>query len=593
MSTLSPQDPTDGAVRLAPLVLRVAAMAVDLVLVTAVLIVAIVFEALTGIDSPLFLVVVYAVAFISYTGSSVWLTGQTPGKALCNLTIRRCDGHTRTRNPRELAWSFGRQSVGYLVADVFGVGLLLAVVHPRRRCLHDLAFTSEVVIYSMDDRLLSSPEARLREFEGRVKAALAEVDKRYAWAFFLIRWVAKLVLRPAVVLIILRPLFTKTVAHFSSGAPTNIGTPGSTALSAKASTALWLTTSAVTVVIGAQVLTPAAPTAAPFVVAEASAQGSRRGLSIARDESGAVHVAWSQDRKLVVRSRIHGKWSPAITVGGDGGWLVSELTGATCARWSGPNASTSFVVFESCWHNHSWSAPAVIAPADGRGDSVTDYSVARTPDGRAHIAWLNRLVDRRGGIGAEVLCLPCLGGVQLYADRDGRVHFFFNRNADYWEHRVSVDGGTTFMEPTRMGKLPDGTDLGLWGVHSAPDGSIVTLLGRSGILAEDSGLWIRRWTIEGGWDPAIPIFHGGRTDRLAGDVGIDDQGRAIIAWSSLDGVLTMSQQAKANGPFQQPVALDAARGQLVADVHIAVGNRDIDVVWLSANGQITDAPISS
>jgi uncharacterized RDD family membrane protein YckC len=77
---------------------------------------------------------------VAYHTLTVWLTGQTVGKALFGLQLVRGDA-----NP-SLPWSLGRASVGYFGCTLFGLGLLPAFRDGRHRHLADRVFSSEVVV---------------------------------------------------------------------------------------------------------------------------------------------------------------------------------------------------------------------------------------------------------------------------------------------------------------------------------------------------------------------------------------------------------------------------------------------------------------
>jgi len=256
--------------RLAPLPLRLLAFAVDLACVVAVLVAPILFGTLAGVRSLWLLGLVLTVGLITYLTVSVWLTGgQTIGKAMCSLTVRRIDGTAPARTWVGLAWSLGRHSAGYLLVDVFGLGVLAALAPPRR-CLHDYAFASEVVIRPTDgDQRLGSPLARLRDFDERLKTVLEKTSKQYAWLVRLWNWLTKLVLYPAMAIIVvagknpeswlgrvwawMQRRIVRLVAQARS--PAGPAKP----LSAQARAGLWAVTAPVAVVIGfvaVQVLSP-------------------------------------------------------------------------------------------------------------------------------------------------------------------------------------------------------------------------------------------------------------------------------------------------------------------------------------------------
>ena len=201
-------------------------------------------------------------AFACFHGLSVWLTGgQTIGKALYGLTERRIEGNAGAP-PSEtlggLAWAIGRHSVGYLVIDIFGVGTLAMFVSRRRRCVHDLAFGSEVVSYEPGRSTgQDSPEARLRAFQASLKLGLQRSQQRFGWAFELIAFAAKVIIFVTAVVFAVakwvgpaaaavRPITTARVADM----------PAPAHLSTKAVAALTATTSIATVGVTVPLIPP-------------------------------------------------------------------------------------------------------------------------------------------------------------------------------------------------------------------------------------------------------------------------------------------------------------------------------------------------
>jgi hypothetical protein len=117
---------------------------------------------------------------LAYHTALVWLTGQTIGKAVANLAVRRVDGRTYMRTPRGLLWALGRASVGYLLVDVLGLGILVAL--PRRnvarRCLHDWVFGSQVVLRGELEWALPKMRRRLSEFARSREDASKQVAEK-------------------------------------------------------------------------------------------------------------------------------------------------------------------------------------------------------------------------------------------------------------------------------------------------------------------------------------------------------------------------------------------------------------------------------
>ena len=83
----------------------------------------------------------FAIAlFIAYHASCLWLTRRSAGKAIAGLRVRRRSHGT------ELGWALGRPTLGYLVVDLLGLGVLPALLDGRHRCLHDRVFGTEVIL---------------------------------------------------------------------------------------------------------------------------------------------------------------------------------------------------------------------------------------------------------------------------------------------------------------------------------------------------------------------------------------------------------------------------------------------------------------
>jgi uncharacterized RDD family membrane protein YckC len=133
-------------VSLPPHPLRLAAFLIDLALVAAVAAVA---TALTW--SLAEFIVVLVVVWVIYQTGMVWLTGGlTVGKSVCSLSVRHIDGSAPDRTWAGFGWAFGRASAGYLIVDMLGLGVLVALRNSRRRCVHDYVFASEVVLHPAD-----------------------------------------------------------------------------------------------------------------------------------------------------------------------------------------------------------------------------------------------------------------------------------------------------------------------------------------------------------------------------------------------------------------------------------------------------------
>jgi uncharacterized RDD family membrane protein YckC len=164
-------------VLLPPHPLRLAAFLIDLALVTAVAAVA---TALTW--SLAEFIVVLVVVWVIYQTGMVWLTGgRTVGKSACGLSVRHIDGSAPDRTWAGFGWAFGRASAGYLIVDMLGLGVLVALSNPRRRCVHDYVFASEVVLHPAD---ASEPGPglmdRIDQLNKNIDAGLEANTKRFA-----------------------------------------------------------------------------------------------------------------------------------------------------------------------------------------------------------------------------------------------------------------------------------------------------------------------------------------------------------------------------------------------------------------------------
>lgn len=115
--------------------------------------------------------------FIAYHTAMLWLTGQTIGKAVANLEVTRV-GPPLTGSRRAL-WALGRVSVGYLLVDMLGLGVLVAFLrrNPGRRCLHDVVFGSRVVLRSDTEWALPKVRKRLSDFARRRENASRQLAK--------------------------------------------------------------------------------------------------------------------------------------------------------------------------------------------------------------------------------------------------------------------------------------------------------------------------------------------------------------------------------------------------------------------------------
>jgi TolB protein len=236
----------ESEARLAPHRLRLIGFIGDVFIFAVVVTLAFAVDQIPGAPGVL-LYVSAGLTFVYYLAATVWLMeGQTAGKAVCGLKVGRTDGRPLSRSPRDLAWSFGRHSVGYVIADVLLLGTLLALVTQRRRCLHDYAFGSEVVLVGMREPNQPALE-RYRGFWQLFMSRYDEVKAEYRWILFPWKWLTAVMLGVVV--------YLQLIASASAAAsPPASAAPAAKALSLKATAALWtVTTVATGVVVAAAV----------------------------------------------------------------------------------------------------------------------------------------------------------------------------------------------------------------------------------------------------------------------------------------------------------------------------------------------------
>ena len=152
-----------------------------------------------------------------------WLTqGQTVGKAHFGLVERRRAQAADFGKAAGLGCLLGRHTVGYLVIDVFGLGTLAMFGLARRRCLHDVAFDTEVSYIGGPE----SPSEREKAMDARRLEALEEIRESWGWRYNFVKWASWLVVRvlgvTVVVLTLVGVLAKKTDAastpHLSDAA---------------------------------------------------------------------------------------------------------------------------------------------------------------------------------------------------------------------------------------------------------------------------------------------------------------------------------------------------------------------------------------
>lgn len=239
---------TAEAVSFAPHPLRLVAFMIDLFLVAgasgAVAVVT---------DSLVVYTVVLLIAWVIYQTGAVWLTGgRSIGKAACSLSIRHVDGSAPRQDRAGLAWAFGRASLGYLVIDMGGLGILVGLRNPRRRCLHDYAFASEVVLHpDTGDPLhprgrLERLRQRLQQFTEDRENAWEAKKKNYAFVATLWKLLVRITELSMAGLLFARDRWHGLVQRLAAHAHPTTSAPAAKALTAGKITTLIATTTVAT-----------------------------------------------------------------------------------------------------------------------------------------------------------------------------------------------------------------------------------------------------------------------------------------------------------------------------------------------------------
>jgi uncharacterized RDD family membrane protein YckC len=171
--------------------------------------------------------------FCAIVGMSVWLTdGQSVGKAMFGLTVRRLPPARLRGRLQDLAWALARHSWGYMVVDVAGVGCLVVLLTRHRRSLHDYAFHSEVVYVDrpVDESL--SVSQRGKEFVEAVQSGIERSQQENGWIGKLSKWSGKIIIAVGTVVFALakfaKPLIPTSKPHTSIATATNAGSHATT-----------------------------------------------------------------------------------------------------------------------------------------------------------------------------------------------------------------------------------------------------------------------------------------------------------------------------------------------------------------------------
>lgn len=234
-----------GEIRLAPLTWRVAAVAIDgLLLIVLLLVVFLAGQAIpdfgVGGGSTAWLATLAGaiLLFGYFQGVFVWLTGgASVGKAVFGLAVRDADGSPPAQELAELLRLIGRFSLGFSIFDVFGIGSLWALIDPRQRCPHDLVFRTQVVLAKHAEATI---EGRLARLEEDRRAGLELVRERWSPLLRLFKWSSLTVATVMTVSVAIAKMFTSgaTSSTAAGQQTTSLAAGGLSSTSAAAATAV-------------------------------------------------------------------------------------------------------------------------------------------------------------------------------------------------------------------------------------------------------------------------------------------------------------------------------------------------------------------
>lgn len=571
--------------RLAPHPRRLGAFLVDVSAVALVFGVEVLLGQIAGLDPTRFMLltsaVVLGVIFALVQGLLVWLTGgQTIGKALFGLTERRAVGTRPTATLRELAWAVGRHSWGYLVIDVLGVGVLAALVSRRRRCLHDLAFGTEVVYVGWDDAAQVGWEARGRAFVDDLKAGLERSRERFGWAFFLFAWLTKIVVVLATMAFAIARWFKPAAAVGQVSTPQVTHLPAAAHLSPKAVAALWTSTTVATVVI----VVPVLPGPGPTSTWQAVALSSQVAPGVARSPDGVLHLVFRDPeahRLLHVSVKDGRPRPPDVVADGWGGLnsttaLVATRDGSLQAFFGGtpPHSFAADFTGIKTTTSHdggrTWSA----YQQTGAHFYAFQWPVGTATlgkDGRAILAWpgFGGLWFGQGHeLGVANGC--CVDSVAVVPARDGVVIAYSGSPPGVQPAGLFVRTArpTAFTSPPTQ---PPNSGSGVFALTDRPgrDGQFLAYLGNKGE--------VYLWRIGG----TAPLTLGTGAADAPVAATADNKGRVWVVWSAVDGlhaartnaaVTRVDAQVTMTLPAQPPAQGSSA-------LSASAKGDDVDIVW--------------
>lgn len=277
---------------------------------------------------------------------------------------------------------------------------------------------------------------------------------------------------------------------------------------------------------------------------------------VAMDPAGNAIAVWSQDfdvgRIYSARYSAGSDWRFSEKIdedftGGLGPTVSVGANGTAVAAWTRV-ASTGLEVWANRYSpGSSWGAPARIG--GNSADQVSGVRVAVAPDGSATAVWArsdggpfdiwaNRCSDdgewgTPSGIGQEGSSdarSPQVGvddqgnAIVVWEQFDGSVY-------DVWSNRYASGEGWG-VTPSRVEDFDAGDatdpDIGVAG-----SGNAVAVWAQS--VGSRADLWSSRYTVGSGWGAATRIDSVDAASAKGPQVGVDQEGGAIVSWLQSDG----------------------------------------------------------
>ncbi len=294
-------------------------------------------------------------------------------------------------------------------------------------------------------------------------------------------------------------------------------------------------------------ITPTPPAPSGLNVSSTNAVADQAKLAF--DAAGALHLIWLDTSLSTTGSVFHrqlgpdGQWTDTENLSEAFGYVYGSLAllrhpdGYVCAFWHGALGSTDLGFYSRCQTAAGWTEPALIERFG------SEFAVAFTPAGApAVLAWRpNDIYFGEVELSDDVTSANLVFAV----DAAGGYHAAWQRLGQPFSiaYRYSPDGGQTWdalQALSEAGSEPDGLGEQLvadasGGVHAAWRGY--------------DGLYYRRWTATGGWEPAVELLQTAPNGALA--LAVDADARAHAVWQNVTAGVWYARQ-DSSGVWEAP-----------------------------------------